>query len=266
MLNNSYNGYQQSRQPYNNMQGNMQNNMQGNMQNNMQGNMQNNMQGNMQNNMQQKTYKNSGSSWGITILMLFIFFPVGIYMMMHKLHTESQNIIPNANKAKIVGWVYVGAGILYLLMGASGSLNMTDGTSSAGTGIMMLIIFVPVGLVIVHHAKKYAQIGEKFNKYLAVLENSVDGRLDSIANTMKISEDQVVTDLQQYIDKKMIDDTYINSEQGIVVGPIIGSKVNADNIRRQQQNGKSIKCPNCGAINKIGANHGCCEYCGNPLK
>lgn len=210
---------------------------------------------------------NSGASWGTIIFLLILFFPVGIYMMVNKLHIDTQNITVNARRTRIVGWVFVGVGVLYLLMALTGSLQMSNGGSPIGAGFMMLIICGASGYALVHHADKYKKIGTNYDKYIAVLENSIDGRLYSIANAMNRPQKEVTEDLQQLIAMRLIQDTYINTDQGMVVGPIVGRKVTVANAARQQARTqtKTVKCPSCGAINRIDAGHRCCEYCGNPL-
>ena len=86
--------------------------------------------------MQKKSF-----SWGIIALMFFLFFPIGIWMLVKKMTDEKFNYIKNGKSLKILAWILIGFAVMYLIMGITGELETEDGSSIVGGVIMMLMIF-----------------------------------------------------------------------------------------------------------------------------
>lgn len=69
--------------------------------------------------MQKKSF-----SWAIIILMFFLFFPVGIYMLVKKMIDEKFNYIKNGNSLRVLGWILIGFAAIYLISGLTGDFKL----------------------------------------------------------------------------------------------------------------------------------------------
>lgn len=93
--------------------------------------------------MQKKSF-----SWGIIALMFFLFFPIGIWMLVKKMTDEKFNYIKNGRSLKILAWILIGFAVMYLIMGITGELETEDGSSVVGGVIVMLNETVKQGATI----------------------------------------------------------------------------------------------------------------------
>ena len=139
----------------------------------------------------QKNKLKQGTSWGVITFLLIFCFYIGIPLMLRKLHKDKENMIENARKTTIVGWIIFGLGCFYLLMGLTGELVVEDGSSVVGGVIMMLVLCCGGGYAIVKHAKKYKNLGMMYERYLTIVANLPTGSLCDIADA--IGEEVEVT-------------------------------------------------------------------------
>ena len=214
--------------------------------------------------MQKKSF-----SWGIIALMFFLFFPVGIWMLVKKMTDEKFNYIKNGKSLKILAWILIGFAIIYLIMGITGELEAEDGASVIGGVIMMLVIFGGGGAFALYKAHSYIKKGTKYNRYISIINSSNDTLIDNIAAAYPTSFEQAAKDLQSMLDDGYFMNAYVDLNRRELIMPPKAATVNvAVNQNTSPSYGQptSVKCKNCGATNTVvpgTANE--CEYCGSPL-
>ena len=81
-------------------------------------------------------------SWGIIVLMLFLFFPVGIYMLVKEVTSEKFYMAKNGKALKIIGWALIGFAAMYLLMSLSGELDTEYGAPTVSEIITVEVFFL----------------------------------------------------------------------------------------------------------------------------
>ena len=118
--------------------------------------------------MQKKSF-----SWGIIALMFFLFFPIGIWMLVKKMTDEKFNYIKNGKSLKILAWILIGFAVMYLIMGITGELETEDGSSVVGGVIVMLMIFGGGGAFALYKAHSYIKKGTKYNRYVSIINSSM---------------------------------------------------------------------------------------------
>ena len=215
--------------------------------------------------MQKKSF-----SWGIIILMIFLFFPVAIYMIVKKMSSEKFNMIKNGKSLKILGWVLIGFAIIYLILGLTGELKNEDGSSIAGTLIVIELILGVSGVLSLVKGKKYIKCGEKYSRYVSVVNASNDLLIDNIAAAIPTTYEKAAADLQAMIDAGYFMNAYVdlNRRELVMHRNQQSNYTNTFTVNPQNTGDKttSKKCPNCGATNTVIEGTACeCEYCGSPL-
>lgn len=209
-----------------------------------------------------------GASWGLIVFFLFVFFPVGIALMVSKVHKEKHNYVSNGNGITRVGWVVVGLGVLYIFSGLTGSLETENGDSVVGAVIMFSSICFCGGYALVRYGEKYKKLGEKYLRYSSIVANRTDRSLDNIAAAFPVTYEEVCKDLQQMIDAGFFPNCYIDFSGRNLIAPFDKVSSGGERVANEPKlnapaKPKSIKCLNCGGINAAGITE--CEYCGLPL-
>lgn len=214
--------------------------------------------------MQKKSF-----SWGIIALMFFLFFPIGIWMLVKKMTDEKFNYIKNGKSLKILAWILIGFAVMYLIMGITGELETEEGSSVVGGVIMMLVIFGGGGAFALYKAHSYIKKGTKYNRYVSIINSSNDTLIDNIAAAYPTSFEQAAKDLQSMLDDGYFMNAYVDLNRRELIMPPKATTVNvAVNQNTSPSHGQptSVKCKNCGATNTVvpgTVNE--CEYCGSPL-
>lgn len=199
--------------------------------------------------MQKKSF-----SWGIIALMFFLFFPIGIWMLVKKMTDEKFNYIKNGKSLKILAWILIGFAVIYLIMGITGEL---------------VVIFGGGGAFALYKAHSYIKKGTKYNRYISIINSSNDTLIDNIAAAYPTSFEQAAKDLQSMLDDGYFMNAYVDLNRRELIMPPKAATVNvAVNQSTSPSYGQptSEKCKNCGATNTVvpgTANE--CEYCGSPL-
>lgn len=213
--------------------------------------------------MQKKSF-----SWGTIALMFFLFFPIGICMLVRKMTYEKFNYIKNGKSLKILGWILIGLAVIYLILGITGDLKTEDGSSVVGGVIIMLMIFGGGGAFALYKAHSYIKKGKKYSRYISIINSSNDTLIDNIAAAYPTSFEQAARDLQSMLDDGYFMNAYVDLNRRELIVPQKAASVNIDvnQSSASSTQSTSVKCKNCGATNTVvpgTANE--CEYCGSPL-
>lgn len=217
------------------------------------------------------------ASWKTIIILLIIFWPIGIYLIYKKMNSDKASVLQKSKTLNIVGWVFVFFAVVYFLEAITGKLEVTDGTSGVGGICLALIFFGGGGALMLYMSKKSNAKAIKIKKYISIVINNGQTSIDSIAAAMRMDYNQVVKDLTEMIDKGYFTNAYIDDSRReiILTQRQTSQELEADvsygqnNIQGNtvsNQQFKLVLCKNCGANNKIlDGIVSECEYCGTFL-
>lgn len=199
-------------------------------------------------------------SWPIIIIAFCFFWPVGVALLIGRVSRDKK-------AAMSVGRIVNGIAIASYVIAALG-LAVCLGEGFAGEDIGMILFFGIAGVVLQRVAKKIKNDAENVKKYLSIIVNGKETRIDNIAAATGKSYTVVKEDIEKMINKGYLKGAYINELTGEIVLP---NREEASNVVNNSAKGKTtiqtrvITCKCCGAQNTISSAVGECEYCGSPL-
>lgn len=217
--------------------------------------------------MDQKIWKKS-YSWPKVLILLYFFFPVGIYMLVTKMSTEKADYTSNGKGLKILGWVLIGMALLTPIMGMSGMLDTGEDVSVVGIVIFALLVFGSCGAFALYKASTYIKKGEKYGRYVSIINSINDTSIGSIATAYPTSYETALEDLRTMVAEGYFVSAHLDLERGVLV--ILGKgaanpAARPDTAPVQAQPQKVI-CSSCGGPNEaIPGIPKRCEYCGAPI-
>lgn len=213
-------------------------------------------------------------SWPVIIIMLCIFWPVGLFLLIKRLSLDKKTSLVAGKTVGIIGAVSYAIAILGFIA------CFSEGMTSEDVGY--ILFFAVAGFALRRVAKKTKKEAEDVKQYLAIIVNGHVRQLDSIAAATGKSYDVVRADIQRMINKGYLKNAFINESTRELVLPdtapatptAVPAANNSDYIPVQvpvvnaptQPVGRMVSCPCCGANNTIYGASGECEYCGSPLE
>ena len=102
------------------------------------------------------------TSWGVIIVLLIIFWPVGLFLLYRKMTGDKVAALKNSKELNIMGWVFVALAIIYFFMAITGNLKTDKGSSVVELIIIILIFFGGGGAFMIYTANKMKVNAEKF--------------------------------------------------------------------------------------------------------
>lgn len=216
------------------------------------------------------TATRKAASWGVIILLWFLFFPAAIALTVIKIKNEKHNYVSNSKVSKVIGFIWIGIGTFYTLAGLTGGLEVEEGSSVIAGVVLMDAICFGIGYPFVHMGYKYAKLGKRNNKYIELI-NSGELDINNMSHVVGTSTNEVSKDLKEMIEDGYFKGAYVNDYTKQLIMP---SNISSDtvgiaknNINQARAINKVVKCPNCGATcNVIVGAKNECEYCGTPLE
>ncbi len=200
-----------------------------------------------ENNSQNTTPK----SWDVIIVMMILFWPIGLYMLIQKISLDKAAIINGSKAPKIV------AIVLFIFGGIWIAISKDD--PEIGT----LIIFMGIGAIIggvliMKKAIETEKLAFEFKKYLNIVTNGKQTKIKEIAKSAGTDTYTATSKIQKMIDLQIFKSAYIDHSNGEL---ILGEKVIKANIAYV-----SVNCPHCGASqNVVKGTRSICEYCDSAL-
>lgn len=186
----------------------------------------------------------SNQSWSQVIGFMVVLFPVGIYYMIRKIHSERDRYYHNGVKLILIGSVFsilTIPGVIFYLANDVAPVALLPGIYLL-TGLIMIII----GVIIL-------KIGKTEVEVMKIITNDCITNLDSISSRIKRSYSDVVNTIEDLIDSGELSGTYIYHHDREVIVPGISKKV-------------AHKCNNCGGTTVYYSNEiTYCEYCGSKI-
>ena len=206
-------------------------------------------------------------SWGNIILMFIIFFPIGIWLLVKKMTTETLDYIKNGKSLRLFGWVLIIIAFMYIFMGIGGQFE-TESPSDIVSGIVVvLVIFGGTGLISLIKARSFIDKGKKYERYVYIVNSTDETSIDNIAAAYPTSYEQAVKDLQSMINDGYLREAHLDLNNREFIRKRKAAPANENQPSSSNNQVTSVKCKNCGATNTVvpgTVNE--CEYCGSPLK
>lgn len=204
-------------------------------------------------------------SWGFISLMLYLFFPVGIYMMVKKVTTEKHNYIKNGKALKAFGWVSLVLGTIILVVNPE-----VEPAEKQGDLYMVIVFFYAIAAFLFLSGRKYVKRGLRFERYAAIVYSGKIYNLEAIASAFPTDYKTACKDLQNMMDAGFFPSSYIDLERKMLITPetppVHNATIMQNVLRAESPKAKVIKCPNCGATNAIYSEAvGICKYCDSLL-
>ena len=192
-------------------------------------------------------------SWLIVCLLLYLFFPVGIWLLVRKVNGEKHRYRENGKALKILAvvlFVIAGFGILTSVS----EFTAAENNSGAVSLLIPTLLLVGGGVLSLVKGRKLMKMGERFEFYKFRFEQSGVLELDPVAAELNITYEQLVSDLKEMIAVGYIDNAFID----------FSARCLAQKVRRNRT--YVVNCPHCGGISEISnGENAVCSYCGSAL-
>lgn len=211
----------------------------------------------------------SSISWGVIILFMILFWPVGVFLLIRKITQDKAAVLKNSK-------VFFGIGVFLIVVaifGVTGDLTAANGQiDSLASTLAAGIFLLAGGGALIYFSRKMKREGLKYKRYISVVVNNGVTSIDDIAAAVPCTYDDAVIDLQKMIDIGYFNNGYIDFGARTLILP------GHDHVANRMDEGlmsdtdasaprqEAVICGSCGAKNVIfeGANAEC-EYCGSYL-
>lgn len=191
-------------------------------------------------------------SWVTIILVLILFWPVGVILLYFKLKKNSKNKFTFGGKTKIVIGI---CSIFFGLVGASTGID--EPTGEVGLTIVMVLTFLAIGIACIYFGTKNIKEGKIYEKIRNLINFQEVESVAEIARKLKLTEENA----KEYI-SKAISLGICNNEIEYKNNKIVYKKKVEEQIEKKKHE-RIVKCKCCGGINRINDKEvKACEYCG----
>ena len=203
-------------------------------------------------------------SWGLVVLMFFIFFPVGIFLLIQKVTSEKTAYTQNGKTLKGIGWFCVGVSVFMAFAFLTGIVTYDDGTSAAGVGVLAVGFYGAIGILGIKKGSSMIAKGTKYDRYNTIVMGSQEYAIDSIANLYPSTYEEAVADLQAMLTAGYFTGARLDLAGRRLIFPEPPAKEQP--APAPQVQAVHIVCRHCGATNKIiPGTDKVCAYCDSRL-
>lgn len=205
-------------------------------------------------------------SWPVIFFITFLFWPIGIYLILKKVSLDRQAAMVGSKLIKIFGIILFSFALLGFI------ISVEEGFDAGS--LIVILFFGAAGLSLMGTSTKMKHNAEDIRRYLAIVVNGGKRNLEEIASAVKKPYETARNDLQAMIDKGYLKGAYIDDGRGELVlterqQPVVqmAPPLFAGTPTRPpvQQKKMVLQCVCCGANNVIEGDVGICEYCGSPI-
>ena len=210
---------------------------------------------------------NRGGSWTFIIIMLVLFWPIGLLMIVNKMRVDRSTRFNCGRRLTTISYVLMGIGAILLISMVTGG----------GFGLMTpALLFGAGGFFVYRHSQSTRNRVARYREYINLVVNLEQDYIDDIAWAVKVPYNEAVSDLQRMINEGYFADAYIDHAQRMIVFAehvhhhdmdiVTGLANGLANAFAAPAQDRITACTNCGANNRIFAGHlPECDYCGSFL-
>ena len=180
----------------------------------------------------------------IWIVLSFVLFllPLGVLLIGLRLMQNKKELIKGGRIMLAIAVILFAFFMLFSLVSYGGADDVIFSFYLFGIGAIIAFVF----------AFLLVKKGNKYQKYFASVTNHGIVQLSALADTMKMSKDAIIQDLQQMIADGIFPEAKLDVQEGIFV-------VENHLII-------TVKCDNCGAsVSGVLGTNAVCEYCQSPV-
>ncbi len=204
--------------------------------------------------------QSSGPSWIAIIIMMIIFWPIGIYLLYKRLKVDRKAAMRSSSALN-------GFGITLIILGAVAFIaGISDGDSDTIIGALFFLI---LGIVLKRMATKNKKQAMRVRQYIALIINQHITSLDELSRATGCTYNVVCEDLNKMIEKGYLPGAYLNLSIRKIMLPGQKAPVYRANepAQRGQVRTKVVGCKGCGAEMIVAEGTvRKCDYCGTPLQ
>lgn len=210
-------------------------------------------------------------SWPVIILTLWLFWPVGIFLIIRRVSIDKNGLTVVALLLNIFAIVlYVFTAFMVLCVGIC-LFDMSDPSNVEVFPIFLItgILCGVGGYVSQMFSKKMKREAEEIKNYLSIIESGNERQIDVIASLVGKPVEVTKNEIQKIIQKGYLKNAYIDERTRELVysNSVAGQwSANTTGTGSADRKPKVVTCSCCGANNTIIGGMGECEYCGSPLK
>jgi hypothetical protein len=200
-------------------------------------------------------YRQKPISYGWIVLLIIICFPVGIAVLIYRIHTNKNIYYEDGNSMTKLG--------VALMVGALLALQIKQ---AAFITFALGIVGLLVGACCLLAGMDARRKSKRFHRYALVVENTGSARIEDIAAAMGVSYTEAEADLTKMVEKGYFMQAYIDqkTKEFIVVEMPADSRSGGKNKGAARQ--KRVVCASCGAATTVTAGRpAVCSYCDSPL-
>jgi predicted permease len=149
--------------------------------------------------------RGTDASWIRVIFFIVFFLPLGIYLMLRKLHREVDSYETNGRRVAIVGRILCGLGLLMLLtdLTADVGIENVEAVALSYSNSMLFLIVAIGGYQIERHGQKYAKKGKMNRELVTILNNNLERSVASITSFIEIAYDDIGKEIKRMIDEEI---------------------------------------------------------------
>lgn len=217
------------------------------------------------------TEKNNTPAWGVVILLLIVFWPVGIYLLYRKLSGNRADNSEGGKGLKVFGIVLLVIGVIYFIMAGS-SLAELESEESSQNAVEVLsavgtVFSVGGGIMLIMAKRKKRkannitrQAQENHTQY-AQMQFNQESLSERLFREQQLMQQQIRG--LQFEEQPSQQFSQIHVNQTIITNQQPFAKQEKP---PEKKGPRVVICKNCGGNNTIiDGEIGECEYCGSPI-
>ena len=199
-------------------------------------------------------------SWPIIILALFIFWPVGLILIIKRTSIDKKYALGGGKVIRFLGIFSLVIAIVGLIANITAGFTPND--------LILIVFFGIAGIALCMVANRNKKRANSIREYLSIIVNGQVRKLDTIVLTTGKPYDVVKKDIQMMIRNGYLKSAYIDesSREVVLPGSVSAKTTSATTTTAQNSTTRVVSCPCCGANNTIVGSSGECEYCGSPIE
>lgn len=208
-------------------------------------------------------------SWPVILVALYIFFPLGIYLIIKKqtLHrrnifTIGQKTLSSAVSLIICGLVLYLPNIIFYFVNDTNDLKVIVESNFYKKVLDVGNLFILLGIIVLIIAIYQKNKGKRYRKYISLVVNKEIEDLNMVSSKMQLSKSVVLKDLTTMIDKGYLENYDLDEDENRIFN------VEREKRKREEKskNTRVVQCPNCHANNKLNEKIGKCEFCNSYIE
>lgn len=188
--------------------------------------------------------------WFVIFLIFFIFFPVGILLIVYKLTNEKDRYYKNS---MIVSYLLITL-LMLSIIGYAFVFGYEESFNPIPFFAVLFIIFFPMAV----YVDIFRRRALRFDLYSNIISNTGTDSIDRIAKISQKNFNLVCKDLQIMVEAEILWNTSLDLSSRKLIYP---KESNDEEIKTI-----IVNCPNCGATGTKKSNEIInCIYCDTPL-